>query len=49
MRGQAAACWALLHGLAMLSIDGLLLHEKVGDNAIEAALGALLEGLENRS
>ena len=49
VRGQAAACWALLHGLAMLSIDGLLLPEKVGDNAIEAALGTLLEGLESRS
>lgn len=46
-RGQAAACWALLHGLAMLSIDGLLLQEKVGDNAVEAALTALMEGLEN--
>jgi AcrR family transcriptional regulator len=46
VRAQAAACWAQVHGLAMLSIDGLLLPEKVGANAVNAALTALLEGLE---
>lgn len=45
VRGQAAACWAQLHGLTMLSIDGLLLPEKVGDDAVAAALATLLEGL----
>ncbi|RXF72624.1 TetR/AcrR family transcriptional regulator [Hansschlegelia zhihuaiae] len=43
--GQATACWALLHGLAMLELDGLLLREKVGEDAVEAALATLLEGL----
>lgn len=46
LEGQAAACWAQVHGLTMLSIDGLLLPEKVGANAIEAALRTLLEGLQ---
>jgi hypothetical protein len=45
VRGQAAACWAQLHGLTMLTLDGLLLPEKVGDNAIKAALETLREGL----
>lgn len=44
--GQAAACWAGLHGLTMLTIDGLLLQEKVGDDAVAAALTTLLEGIE---
>ncbi|MCC7253195.1 TetR/AcrR family transcriptional regulator [Hyphomicrobium sp.] len=44
--GQAAACWAQLHGLTMLVIDGLLLPEKVGDDAVTAALTTLLEGIE---
>lgn len=44
--GQAAACWAQVHGLTMLSIDGLLLPEKVGGNPVNAALATLLEGLE---
>jgi AcrR family transcriptional regulator len=43
--GQAAACWAQLHGLTMLSLDGLLRPEKVGENAVEAALETLREGL----
>jgi AcrR family transcriptional regulator len=47
VRGQAAACWAQIHGLTMLTIDGLLLPEKVGPNPLEAALITLLEGLEN--
>lgn len=48
IRGQAAACWSLIHGLTMLSIEGLLLPEKVGPAAFEAALGTLIEGLEAR-
>jgi AcrR family transcriptional regulator len=47
VRGQAAACWAQMHGITMLTIDGLLLPEKVGPNALDAALTTLLEGLEN--
>ena len=46
VRGQAAACWAQLHGLTMLMLDGLLLAEKVGEGAIEAALVTLREGLD---
>ena len=46
VRGQAAACWAQVHGLTMLAIDGLLLPEKVGPDATEAALTVLLEGLQ---
>ncbi len=45
VRGQAAAIWAQLHGLTMLTLDGLLVPEKVGDDAIDAALTTLLEGL----
>lgn len=47
VRGQAAACWAQIHGLAMLGIDGLLLPEKVGPDPIENALATLIEGLEH--
>lgn len=47
--GQATACWAQMHGLALLSIDGRLIPEKVGPNAIENALITLLEGLELNS
>lgn len=36
-----------MHGLALLDIDGMLLPEKVGPNALEGALTVLLEGLEN--
>jgi AcrR family transcriptional regulator len=46
MNDQTAACWAQVHGLTMLSIDGLLLAEKVGGNAIDGALKTLLEGLK---
>jgi AcrR family transcriptional regulator len=46
VRGQAAACWAQIHGLTMLMIDGLLLPEKVGPDALDAAITTLLEGLE---
>jgi hypothetical protein len=45
VRGQATACWAQLHGITLLTIDGLLLPEKVGPNPLEAALVTLLEGL----
>jgi AcrR family transcriptional regulator len=47
VRGQAAACWAQMHGITLLTIDGLLLPEKVGPNALDNALVTLLEGLEN--
>ena len=46
VRGQAAACWAEMHGVTLLTIDGLLLPEKVGPNALDNALLTLLEGLE---
>ena len=45
LEGQAAACWALVHGLTMLDLDGQLLAEKVGANPSEAAIESLLEGL----
>jgi hypothetical protein len=45
LQGHAAACWAMVHGLTMLAINGLLLPEKVGENPIESALATLLEGL----
>ena len=47
VRGQAAACWAQLHGLTMLTLDGLLTSpEKTGENAVAAALETLREGLD---
>ncbi len=46
LNDQTAACWAQVHGLTMLSIDGLLYEEKVGRNAIDGALKTLLNGLE---
>ncbi len=45
VNGLAAACWSLVHGLTMLSMEGLLLPEKVGDQPIDSALNTLLEGL----
>lgn len=45
LQRQAAACWAQVHGITMLSIDGLLMPEKVGSNPIQSALEVLLEGL----
>ncbi|MFL5419562.1 MAG: TetR/AcrR family transcriptional regulator [Myxococcales bacterium] len=45
LQSQAAACWAEVHGITMLVIDGLFVPEKVGQNAIEEALTALFEGL----
>lgn len=47
VRGQAAACWAQVHGIALLTIDGLLLPEKAGPDALGNALVTLLEGLES--
>jgi hypothetical protein len=41
----SAACWSLLHGMTMLSIDGLLLPEKVGVEPLIAAFGTLMEGI----
>jgi len=46
VQGQAAACWAQVHGITMLAIEGLLLPEKVGPNPMQAALETLLEGLQ---
>lgn len=46
IKGLAAACWAQVHGLTMLSIHGLLLPEKVGENPIGSALESLIEGIE---
>ncbi len=43
--GQAAACWAQVHGLTLLAIDGQLLPQHVGDAPMAAALATLLEGL----
>ena len=45
VRGQAAAAWALIHGITMLAIDGLLIPEKVGSAPLDAALATLVEGL----
>jgi len=47
VRGQAAACWAQVHGLTLLTMDGLLIPGNVGPSAPDNALLALLEGLEN--
>lgn len=46
VREQAGASWSQLHGLVLLTIDGLLNKDTVGSNASEAALEVLLEGLE---
>lgn len=45
LQSQALACWAEVHGLALLAIDGLLLPEKVGNDPVPAALSTLVEGL----
>ena len=45
VRGQAAACWALMHGITLLAIDGLLHPQKVGPKPLEAVLVTLFEGL----
>lgn len=41
----AAACWAQVHGLALLGINGQLLEEKVGPDPVPAALDVLLDGV----
>ncbi len=46
VRGQAAACWAQLHGMVMLDLDGLLIPEKTGGDPFAAGIETLLEGLE---
>lgn len=46
LEAQVAASWAQVHGLTMLSIDGLLLEEKVGKSAVDSALNILLEGIQ---
>lgn len=46
LQTQATACWAEVHGLTMLSIDGRLLPEKVGNHPIDSALATLHEGVE---
>ncbi|WP_445394207.1 TetR/AcrR family transcriptional regulator [Stenotrophomonas maltophilia] len=45
VRGQAATAWALIHGLTLLAIDGLLVPEKVGPEPLGAAIATLVEGL----
>ncbi|NTA13968.1 TetR/AcrR family transcriptional regulator [Agrobacterium tumefaciens] len=47
VRDLATACWALLHGIAMLQIDGLLQPEKVGLEPLEAAFRTLMEGISS--
>src|SRR5688500_6239892 len=49
VRGRAAACWAQMHGITMLTMEGLFQLEKVGPNPLDAALTTLLEGLENQA
>ncbi|MES1179944.1 MAG: TetR/AcrR family transcriptional regulator, partial [Hyphomicrobium sp.] len=46
VKGQAAACWALVHGLTILELDHQLVPEKVGPKPIDEALASLLEGLD---
>jgi AcrR family transcriptional regulator len=46
IKGLAAACWAQVHGLTLLSIHGLLVEEKVGKNAIDSALQNLIDGVK---
>jgi AcrR family transcriptional regulator len=46
VRGQAAACWAMVHGLTTLQIDGQLTHDKVGSKPVTVALEYLLNGLK---
>jgi AcrR family transcriptional regulator len=45
-QGQAAACWALVHGLTILELDRQLLPEKVGPKPIDEALSTLMDGLD---
>lgn len=45
LRAQAAACWAAVHGITTLSIEGLFEPAIVGRNPIDAALATLFAGL----
>jgi AcrR family transcriptional regulator len=45
LRAQAAACWAAVHGITTLAIEGLFEPAIVGRNPIDAALTTLFEGL----
>ncbi|WBU61661.1 TetR/AcrR family transcriptional regulator [Paracoccus albus] len=47
VRGLAASCWAQLHGLTTLRLDGLLRVEKVGADAVEVAVATLLSGVKS--
>ncbi|MFT8422796.1 TetR/AcrR family transcriptional regulator [Gluconacetobacter sp.] len=47
LTAQATACWAQVHGLAMLMLDGQLTEQKVGPTPIPAALDILLAGLSS--
>jgi hypothetical protein len=38
-----------MHGIAMLTMEGLFLLEKVGPDPLDAALVTLLEGVESSS
>ncbi|HEY4250191.1 MAG TPA: TetR/AcrR family transcriptional regulator [Roseomonas sp.] len=46
IRQQAGAGWSQLHGLTLLTIDGLLGPDTVGTDAVDASLEILLEGLQ---
>lgn len=45
LQGQAAACWALVHGLTILELDRQLEADKVGERPADAALQCLLDGI----
>lgn len=46
VRAQAGATWAQLHGLVILTIDGLLTPATMGQATPEGAIEVLLEGLQ---
>ncbi len=46
-RDQAVACWTQLHGLTLLTADGLLALKWPAYDPAEAALAGLLDGLED--
>jgi len=45
IRAQAAACWAMAHGLAILTIDDQLTEDKVGPDPVEGAFRCLITGI----
>lgn len=45
-RGQAVACWTQLHGLTLLTADGMLAVKGFAFDPATVALDALLDGLE---